>query len=190
MEFLGIIGAVVLVAVVTVVILLCIKLPKTKKIQNKRKEKASMRWTSTFAPYDSEDSDILDLLKSFEEEVTKKVDEAKYATGQNNMAFGTDNKATSSLTMGSKDDDDTEAQETAIDILLKEHSNEEVDAEDDDTSYLFRQTAKPVRSLPKDAKKGDFIYVTTNGTYWVYTDDGWTQVAFDRKYNYDLLEWL
>lgn len=188
MEFLGIIGVVVLVAVVTVTILLCIKLPKTKKVQDKRKGKASMSWTSTFAPYDSEDSDILDLLKSFEEEVTKKVDESKYTTGNSNITYSTNNKVTGYLTTESKDDDDTETKETIADILLQEHSDEEVDTEED-KPILFRQMAKPVRSLPKDAKKGDLIYVITNGTYWLYTDDGWTEVAFDRKYNYNWLEW-
>ena len=188
MEFLGIIGVVVLVAVITATVLLCIKLPKTKKIQNKRKERASMSWTSTFAPYDSEDSDILDLLKSFEEEVTKKVDEAKYTTSNSSITLGQNNKATGYLTMGSKNNNDTQAQETIPDILLEECLDEEVDTEED-KPLLFRQMAKPVRNLPKAAKKGDFIYVTTNGTYWLYTDDGWTQVAFDRKYNYDWLEW-
>lgn len=118
MEFLGIIGVVVLVAVITITILLCIKLPKTKKIQEKRKERASIRWTSTFAPYDSEDSDILELLKSFEDEVTKKVDEAKYSTSHSNMVFSTNNETTDALTTRSKNNNNTQAQETATDILL------------------------------------------------------------------------
>lgn len=188
MEFLGIIGVAVLVVVITATVLLCIKLPKTKKIQNKRKEKASMGWTGTFAPYDSEDSDILDLLKSFEAEATKQVDEAKYTTNQNSMSFGTNNKATGYLTAGSKSGGDTQAQETTAETLANGSSDEKTYAEDD-TSFLFQRAARPVRNLPKAAKKGDFIYVTTNGTYWLYTDDGWTQVAFDRKYNYDWLEW-
>jgi hypothetical protein len=118
MEFLGIIGVVVLVAVITVTILLCIKLPKTKKVQDKRKEKASMRWTSPFAPYDSEDSDTMDLLKSFEEKVTKTVDEAKYTTGNSNLTYSSNNKVTGYLTTESKDDDGIETQETIADILL------------------------------------------------------------------------